>query len=82
MPISGLGDVQVLATRPPGTWQERQKAKPLGKGVYAASVPIDQPGVYYVSVGMPAHGVDFTQLPFVSFFAVEGRANEEGEEGR
>jgi DNA-binding beta-propeller fold protein YncE len=81
-PLSGLEDVTVLATRPPGNWQERRAARSLGAGLYEASVTADEPGSYYVSVGIPSLGLDFTELPYVTFLAVEGGREEQQEEGR
>lgn len=69
-PVSGLRDVTVLATRPPGNWQERRRASSLGFGLYEVSVPADEPGVYYLSVAVPSLGIDFTELPHISFMAV------------
>ncbi|NIQ38333.1 MAG: hypothetical protein GTN81_07070 [Proteobacteria bacterium] len=76
--ISGLKDVVVLATRMPGTWQERQRAKPLGEGRYEVSFVADQPGVYYVSVAVPSFGVGFTELPYMSFRAMDGGTAKKG----
>ena len=73
-PVSELRDVTVLATRPPGYWQERRRATPLGYGLYEVSFPADEPGVYYVSVAVPSLGLDFTELPHTSFMAVPGGA--------
>lgn len=78
-PVSGLEDVVVLATRPPGTWQERQRAKPLELGLYEASFVADEPGAYYVSVGIPSLGLDFTELPYITFLAVTAPPPEEKE---
>jgi len=70
--LAGLKDVVVLATRPPGTWQERVRARPLENGLYEVTVPADQPGAYYVAVAVPSLGLDFTELPYISFLALEG----------
>jgi len=69
-PVSDLRDVMVLATRPPGNWQERRRATSLGYGLYEVTFPADEPGVYYVSVAVPSLGIDFTELPHTSFMAV------------
>ena len=68
-PLSGLTSVLVLATRPPGAWQRRLRASPLEDGRYQVSVPADEAGTYYVSVGVPSLGVDFADLPFMTFQA-------------
>ena len=80
-PLVGLEDVVVLATRPPGTWQERLRARPLQNGLYEATVPADQPGAYYVSVAVPSLGLDFTELPYISFLAVPSEPSEQGKGG-
>jgi len=80
-PVSGLEDVVVLATRPPGTWQERQRAEPLELGLYEASITADQAGVYYVSVAVPSLGLDFTELPYITFMAVEDAPPEKEKKG-
>lgn len=80
-PVSGLEGVVVLATRPPGNWQERQRAKPLELGLYEASFMADQPGAYYVSVAVPSLGLDFTELPYITYLAVETATPQEEKEG-
>ena len=68
--LAGLDDVYVLATRPPGNWQHRQRAVPVGEGRYAVSVPADRDGIYYVTVSVPSLGVDPTRASYTSFRAV------------
>ena len=74
-PLTGLKDVLVIATRMPGNWQERQRAKPVGGGRYEVSLVPDQPGVYLVTVGVPSFGVDVTELPYRSFRAIERKVS-------
>ena len=81
-PVSWLDDVVVLATRPPGNWQERRRAEPLELGLYEASFAADQPGVYFVSVAVPSLGLDFSELPYITFMAVAGDPKREDNEGR
>jgi len=66
-PVTGLEDVTVIATRPPGSWQQRQRARSLGDGRYEVTIPSDEPGVYYVTVAVPSLGLDVTELPFMTF---------------
>ena len=73
-PMTGIDDVFVLTTRPPGNWQRRQVARPLGDGRYSVSVPADKEGVYYVTVAVPSLDVDFAELPHVSFRATASAA--------
>jgi len=79
-PVVGLDDVTVIATRPPGSWQQRQRARSLGDGRYEVEVSSDQPGVYYVTVAVPSLGLDVTELPFMTFLvrAAEPAANSQG----
>jgi YVTN family beta-propeller protein len=74
-PLTGLNDVLVIATRMPGNWQERQRARSVGEGRYEVSIVPDQPGVYMVTVGVPSFGVDVTELPYRSFRAVERKTS-------
>jgi len=74
-PLTGLKDVLVIATRMPGNWQERQRAKPIGEGRYEVSLVPDQAGVYLVTVGVPSFGVDVTELPYRSFRAIDRKVS-------
>jgi len=74
-PLSGLEDVMVLATRPPGIWQERLRASPLDEGRYQVDLVPDQPGAYYVSVAVPSLNVDFDEMQYMTFFAVDSGAS-------
>lgn len=65
--VAALGDVMVIASRPPGSWQQRMVASALGDGLYEVTIPPDQPGVYYVNVAIPSLGLDVTELPFMTF---------------
>lgn len=68
-PVSDLADVVVIATRPPGSWQQRLVATSTGNGTYEVTIPPDEPGVYYVTVAIPSLGFDVTKLPFMTFVA-------------
>ncbi|HEX8150538.1 MAG TPA: hypothetical protein VF591_25365 [Pyrinomonadaceae bacterium] len=61
-PSAGLEDVGVLVFLAPGTWQQREWARPLGEGVYEISFVPPQAGVYYVHFQCPSLGVRFNQL--------------------
>jgi len=69
--VADLTDVMVIATRPPGSWQQRLVATSLGDGRYEVTIPSDEPGVYYVTVAIPSLGFDVTELPFMTFVARE-----------
>ncbi len=70
-PLSRLKNVLVLVTRMPGNWQRRMAAKPVGDGNYEVSIVADQPGVYLIAVGVPSLKVYMTELPYLSFRAIE-----------
>ena len=69
---SGLEDVRVL-TFAPGTVQRRDLAKSLGNGVYEITLNVPQPGYYMVFVESASMRVQFRDLPYVTFQAVEGK---------
>lgn len=71
-PKSGLEDVRVL-TFAPGTVQRRDLAKSLGDGVYEITLNVPQPGYYMVFVESASMRVQFRDLPYVTFQAVEGK---------
>jgi DNA-binding beta-propeller fold protein YncE len=62
-PVLGLADVRALAFEPPGTWQQRQRARDTGEGIYAAEWVFPRPGVYDVSLSIPSRGIGFAHLP-------------------
>ena len=55
-PLDGIPDVTLWASSPAG-WQQRVPARPLGEGVYEASLSIPSTGVYYVSVAAPSRKI-------------------------
>jgi hypothetical protein len=72
-PKSVLKDVGVLTFLPPGTWQQRQIAKPLGDGVYEITLNVPEMGVYLVFVESPSQRVEYRQLPYVTLHASASR---------
>ena len=72
-PKSVLKDVGVLAFLPPGTWQTRQIATPLGDGVYEITLNVPETGVYLVFVESPSQRVEYRQLPYVTLHANASR---------
>jgi hypothetical protein len=68
-----LKDVGVLTFLPPGTWQQRQIAKPLGDGVYEITLNVPETGVYLVFVESPSQRVEYRQLPYVTLHASASR---------
>ena len=72
-PKSVLKDVGVLAFLPPGSWQQRQIATPLGDGVYEITLNVPETGVYLVFVESPSQRVQYRQLPYVTLHANASR---------
>ena len=62
-PRDGLRDVSVLTVLAPAVWQTRHPARPLGDGVYEATVTVPSPGVYYVFVAVPSLRVGYAERP-------------------
>jgi YVTN family beta-propeller protein len=72
-PKSVLQDVGVLTFLPPGSWQQRQIATPLGDGVYEITLNVPETGVYLVFVESPSQRVQYRQLPYVTLHASASR---------
>ena len=72
-PKSVLKDVGVLTFLPPGSWQERKIATPVGDGVYEITLNVPETGVYLVFVESPSQRVEYRQLPYVTLHANGGR---------
>ena len=53
-PHRNLRDVRALAFLAPGTWQTRIAAQPDGEGIYSITVPVQDPGIYYVFLESPS----------------------------
>jgi YVTN family beta-propeller protein len=68
-PKSVLKDVGVLTFLPPGSWQERKIATPVGDGVYEITLNVPETGVYLVFVESPSQRVEYRQLPYVTLHA-------------
>jgi hypothetical protein len=61
----GLGDVQILALKAPGTWHRRQWAEERGDGVYTVSLVPPEAGVYYAFVGCESRGLGLQEGGYV-----------------
>lgn len=72
-PKSVLKDVGVLTFLPPGSWQQRQIATPLGDGVYEITLNVPETGVYLVFIESPSQRVEYRQLPYVTLQASASR---------
>jgi YVTN family beta-propeller protein len=68
-PHSELKDVDVLVFLTPGIWQQRQRAKAVGDGVYEVTVNVPETGVYFVFVESPSQHVQYRQLQYLTLQA-------------
>ncbi|HJT67129.1 MAG TPA: cytochrome D1 domain-containing protein [Pyrinomonadaceae bacterium] len=68
-PHSELKDVDVLVFLSPGIWQQRQRAKAAGDGVYEVTVNVPEAGVYFVFVESPSQHVQYRQLQYLTLQA-------------
>jgi hypothetical protein len=46
-------------------WQQRQRARSVGDGVYEVSVNVPEAGVYLVFVESPSKRVQYRELPYL-----------------
>lgn len=68
-PASALKDVGVLVFLPPGSWQQRQIARPLDDGIYEITLNVPESGVYLLFVESPSKRVQYRQLPYLTLHA-------------
>ena len=69
-PVSGVPDVSVLYYRSDGRGRTVLPARSLGDGLYEAEVEAKMPATYYVFVGAPSMGLNYTDQPFLSLMAL------------
>jgi YVTN family beta-propeller protein len=65
-----LEDVGVLVFLAPGIWQQREKARHIGEGVYEISFVPPRPGVYYVYFQSPSLGVQLNHITPITIQAL------------
>lgn len=72
-PITGLQDVQLLATTESGRWHQQLPAVEHSKvpGVYRAEFNFPQPGVYFLHIGCRSQGLEFNHPQFILVQAVQ-----------
>jgi len=61
--------VGVLVFLPPGNWQQRLIAQPLGEGLYEVTVNMPETGVYLLFVESPSRRVEYRELPYLTLHA-------------
>jgi hypothetical protein len=70
LPENDVADATVLYYRSDGRGRAVRPARELGNGLYEATVIVNTPATYYVFVGAPSKGLDYTDQPFFSLMAV------------
>ena len=73
-PAGNIPDVSVLYYRSDGRGRITQPATPVGDGVYEATVSAGMAATYYVFVGAPSKGLEYSDQPFLSLMALEAPA--------
>jgi hypothetical protein len=69
--VTGIPDVSVLYYRSDGRGRVTQQATLVGDGVYEATVRASMAATYYVYVGAPSRGLDYSDEPFLSLLALD-----------
>ena len=70
VPENDVADATVLYYRSDGRGRAVRPARELGNGLYEATVIVSTPATYYVFVGAPSKGLNYTDQPFFSLMAV------------
>jgi YVTN family beta-propeller protein len=68
--VDDLSDVSVLYYRSDGRGRVVRPATPVGDGMYEVTVEVMEPATYYVFVGVPSKGLNYTDQPFMSLMAL------------
>ena len=68
---TNLSDVSVLYYRADGSGRTVLPARPIADGVYEATVTVTESATYYVFVGAPSMGLDYSDQPFFSLMALD-----------
>lgn len=70
-PVTGLGDVRVLAFEPPGIWQQRQLATEVEKGVYEVTQVFPETGLFRLMISVESRGVRYVDLPYTQIAVIK-----------
>jgi YVTN family beta-propeller protein len=68
-PLPEVPDASVLYYRSDGRGRVTQPARPVGNGFYEATIQAHMPATYYVFVGAPSKGLEYSDQPFLSLMA-------------
>ncbi|MBL0393010.1 YncE family protein [Ramlibacter monticola] len=66
---AGIKDARVMYFLAPGRGRSEAPVKEVGKGVYEVQMQLEQPGAYYVYVGVPSMELAYGKLPFFTLMA-------------
>jgi YVTN family beta-propeller protein len=69
--VMNLPDVSVLYYRADGGGRTVSQAQALADGVYEVTVEATEAATYYVFVGAPSRGLDYSDQPFLSLMALD-----------
>ena len=79
VPVDGIQDVSILYYRSDGRGRVVRPARPLGGGLYEATIQAAMPATYYVFVGAPSKGLQYNDLPYLSMTAIAAPAESKEE---
>jgi YVTN family beta-propeller protein len=71
-PVSDLNDVSVLYYSANGGGRQTLPARFVADGIYEVTLNFNSPSTYYVFVGAPSRGLDYSDLAFHSLIAIPG----------
>jgi len=71
-PLNLLADVQVLVFEPPGVWQERQRAREVGDGIYEVIQTFPHAGLFNVMISVQSRGARFADTPHTRVSVADG----------
>jgi hypothetical protein len=69
--VMNLPDVSVLYYRADGGGRTVLQAQALADGVYEVDVEATEAATYYVFVGAPSRGLNYSDQPFLSLMALD-----------
>ena len=70
MPQNDIADATLLYYRSDGRGRSVQPVREIGGGLYESTMTVNSPATYYVFVGAPSKGLNYSDQPFLSMMAV------------
>ena len=77
--MAGIPDVSVLYYRSDGRDRTTRRARPLGEGLYEATVEANISATYYVYVAAPSRSLDYSDESMLSLMAIPATARQKQE---